>query len=159
MNLKSLGFLGFIIANLLPIQPGFANFPLSIISLQFPKAVDRGAPKATSGAGTRGKSCLLANEHLIALTPTQESTTVSANPTFFVYIPKSQAEKGDFVLVDGKGKDVYVSTIDLPSTQRRKLGYPLESQFLEKKYAKNSRTDHSSRRNRKRKARSLTESP
>jgi hypothetical protein len=115
MNLKSLGFLGFIIANLLPIQPSFANFPLSIISLQFPKAVDRGAPKATSGAGTRGKSCLLANENLIALTPTQESTTVSASPTFFVYIPKSQAEKGDFVLVDAKGKDVYVSTIDLPS--------------------------------------------
>jgi len=46
---------------------------------------------------------------------TQESVTISANPTFFVYIPKSQAEKGDFVLVDGKGKDVYVSTIDLPN--------------------------------------------
>ncbi len=118
MNIKSSGFLGLMIATLIPIEISVANsnnFPLKV-SLQFPTTVNRGAPRATSGAGTRGKSCLLDNENLIALIPNQQEViTISTNPTFFIYLPKSQAQHGDFILVDAKGKDIYLSNVKLPN--------------------------------------------
>lgn len=49
MNLKSLGFLGFIIANLLPIQPGLANFPHPLLVCNFPKRLIEAHPRQQAG--------------------------------------------------------------------------------------------------------------
>lgn len=109
-----IGIIGLMVGILTPFQSVLAEFPSYQISLKFPQASDRGAPVATSGAGTRGDNCLLNEEKLMALVPSQETSTVSANPSFYVYVPKSQGKTGDFTLVDAKGNDVYLASLSLP---------------------------------------------
>ena len=100
--------------------------------LEFPGgAGDVGQPESTIGAGTRGNGdCIARGEKpLTALMPTHNntSTTVSANPTLFAYIPKTTAQEGELVIVDDEGEEVYstyfgvqsrsgVIKLNLPST-------------------------------------------
>ncbi|GAC1466289.1 MAG: DUF928 domain-containing protein [Chamaesiphon sp.] len=88
------------------------------ISLQFP-VENRGAPTSTTGAGTRGASCTEeGNIPLTALMPTRKNagTTVSPNPTFFWYVPKTAAQSAEFVVVDDRGNAVYRTNLDLSHT-------------------------------------------
>ncbi|MEB3310125.1 MAG: DUF928 domain-containing protein [Snowella sp.] len=115
MMSRSIGIFTLILGILIPVESVLSQALPNLVSLQFPKAADRGAPVATSGAGTRGENCLLNGEQLVALVPSSETSTVSANPTFYVYAPESQGKTGDFVLVDAKGNDVYVTSLTLPN--------------------------------------------
>lgn len=124
MVIKSLSILGIITGILTPMGVSLASLSPSIkhsvnppmqISLEFPPAPNRGGPESTAGGGTRGDTCTVGKTKLMALVPTKETTTVSANPTFFVYVPETKVKKGDFILVDEKRKEVYVSTIELPT--------------------------------------------
>lgn len=84
------------------------------LSLKFPTATERGAPATTSGAGTRGSHCL-GTERLQVVAPNLESLTTASNPHLFVYVPATGLQKGQVILVDGQGREVYESTVMLPS--------------------------------------------
>lgn len=96
---------------------------------------DIGSPAQTTGAGTRGTEACVSEEGkpLIPLMPAKKDTraeifnpskllfylpqkTAAASPTLFFYLPEHDAEKGDFVLVDEEGNDIYWSLFDLPDT-------------------------------------------
>ena len=79
---------------------------------------NRGTPATTEGAGTRGSSCIALSERnkLQPLIPTGNiGLTVSEHPTFFGYIPKSNATQGQFVLIDQNNQLVYRTSFALPS--------------------------------------------
>ncbi len=79
---------------------------------------NRGTPATTEGAGTRGGSCLPLSERnkLKPLIPTGNiGLTVSEHPTFFGYIPKSNAKLGEFVLRDRNNRLVYRTRFAIPS--------------------------------------------
>ena len=86
--------------------------------LDFP--ADIGAPQRTVGAGTRGgpESCLPGEKALpLSLMPTTNAdsgTTVSSNPAFFFYVPKTTAKTGEFLLVDDAWDEVYITEFELP---------------------------------------------
>ncbi|BFM38743.1 DUF928 domain-containing protein [Synechocystis sp. LKSZ1] len=84
------------------------------LSLKFPTSAERGAPTATSGAGTRGSSCLGPTQ-LQVIAPEVESLTTTSNPHLFVYVPTTTLEEGQVLLVDAQGREVYESTVKLPS--------------------------------------------
>lgn len=96
---------------------------------------DIGSPAQTTGAGTRGPEACVSQEGkpLIPLMPAKKDSrsrifnpsgllfylpqkTAAASPTLFFYVPEHNAQKGDFVLVDEEGNDVYWSLFDLPDT-------------------------------------------
>ncbi|HEY9872893.1 MAG TPA: DUF928 domain-containing protein [Candidatus Obscuribacterales bacterium] len=63
--------------------------------------------------------CILGNKSLTALipvTPERLALTISSRPTFFFYIPRTNAKNADFSLQDDKGKVVYKTTLKLPQT-------------------------------------------
>lgn len=68
--------------------------------------------------GTRRDDCVVGGKALKALIPaTGEKTalTVAADPTFFVYIPKTGAQEAEFVLVDTSNDSVvYQTRVRLP---------------------------------------------
>lgn len=127
---KSLQSLGVTTAFLLPILGIVSNLTPPVlaqsigssmeISLQFPKTGNVGAPR-TMGGGTRGRSCVT-NESgelsLTALMPTRSNIgkTVTDSPMFSMYIPETTAESGEFVLIDEEGNEVFLETVDLPTT-------------------------------------------
>ncbi|MBG0746103.1 DUF928 domain-containing protein [Planktothrix agardhii 1029] len=88
--------------------------------LHFPPAPDGDGPVSTAGGGTRGgetlsvSECGLGNTKMTALVPSQKTLTVSARPTFFVYVPESKVKTGEFVLINKEGKDVYKTVVQLP---------------------------------------------
>lgn len=124
MVMKSLSILSLATAILAPVGVSLASVSPSAnpsfnppvqISLEFPPAPNRGKPESTAGGGTRGGTCMVGKTKLMALVPDKKTSTVSASPTFYVYIPETQVKKGDFVLVDKEGNDVYATTIELPT--------------------------------------------
>lgn len=124
MVIKSLSLLGIITGMLTPMGVSLASLSPSVnhsfnppmqISLEFPPAPNRGGPESTAGGGTRGDTCTVGKTKLMPLVPTKETSTVSANPTLFVYVPETKVKTGDFVLVDQKGKEVHASKIELPT--------------------------------------------
>lgn len=125
--ISTVGILGMSVASV----PGeafgmFANSPVAVetpthsteISLEFPPTDNRGAPR-TGGGGTRssGNSCV--NKEGIPLTPLMPtrdnvSKTVKNNPTMYWFAPETTAKTGEFVLLDGKGNEVYYTRFNLP---------------------------------------------
>ncbi|HEY9651265.1 MAG TPA: DUF928 domain-containing protein [Coleofasciculaceae cyanobacterium] len=88
------------------------------ISLRFPQTRDRGAPDRTVGAGVRSgeNSCVTAKKPLAALVPMNNMwTTVSDNPTLFLYIPQTGATSAELLIVDDQNKDVYWTSLNLQS--------------------------------------------
>lgn len=76
---------------------------------------DRGLPGRREGGGTRG-GCVLTQPTLTAMIPSQNfGATVEEYPTFFWYVPQTNATTAEFVLLDGN-RTVYETTIDLPKT-------------------------------------------
>ncbi|NEP00621.1 MAG: DUF928 domain-containing protein [Symploca sp. SIO2E9] len=90
------------------------------VSLNFP-VEGVGQPEGGSaGGGVRGvrPSCVKGEIPLRALTPRSSSVekTHSANPSFFVYVPQTQAKSGEFVVYDDFGNQVYLATVELNDT-------------------------------------------
>jgi hypothetical protein len=88
------------------------------VSLTFPPTEDVGAPSRTAGAGKRSATCVKEGSiPLTALTPNNNvATTVSANPTLFWYVPETQAESAEFVVVDDRENEIYQTTLALRHT-------------------------------------------
>lgn len=132
MVIKSVGFLSLVLGILLPTAASLAittsrigikhpvNVPMEI-SLQFPPAPKGDGPVSTAGGGTRGgdtlsaSECGIGNTKMTALVPSQKTLTVSAHPTFFIYVPESKVKTGEFVLINQQGKDVYNTVVQLPA--------------------------------------------
>lgn len=100
-----------------PLSPDLKINPSWEVAQTF-RPPNRGAPAATEGAGTRGSTCLALSERnkLKPLIPTENiGLTVSEQPTFFGYIPKSDAKLGEFLLKDRNNRLVYRTNFALPS--------------------------------------------
>ncbi|HEY9609101.1 DUF928 domain-containing protein [Allocoleopsis sp.] len=84
------------------------------VSIKFPRT-PVGSPRSSIGGATRSPiSCLRSNSTLIVLSPQSNViTTVSAQPTFFWYIPKTPAKSAKFVVSDQQGQLVYQTTLTL----------------------------------------------
>jgi hypothetical protein len=81
---------------------------------------DRGIPGRIEGGGTRGPCPVNPSDRLTALSPeTNAALTVSAYPTFFVYVPENYTQKQvNFnlaVYVDGNTKEVYKTNFTTPA--------------------------------------------
>lgn len=132
MVIKSVGFLSLVLGILLPTAASLAittsrigikppvNTPMQI-SLQFPPAPKGDGPVSTAGGGTRtgdtlsASQCGIGNTKMTALVPSQNTLTVSAHPTFFIYVPESKVKTGEFVLINQQGKDVHNTMVQLPA--------------------------------------------
>ena len=124
-------FLGILAIAIAPTLVGFSNWhPWSPssgngqeIGLQFPPTSgSRGAPKTTTGGGTRsdGTSCLMVQEGevpLVALMPNRENEgqTATDTPTLYWYVPQTTATEGEFVVIDSEDNELYQTTFALPS--------------------------------------------
>jgi hypothetical protein len=91
----------------------FASMATTALAQYVPP--DRGLPGRREGGGTRG-GCALTQPTLTALIPSQNfGATVQEHPTFFWYVPQTNATTAEFVLMDGN-QTVYETTIALPKT-------------------------------------------
>lgn len=110
-----------IISSLLFPSFGMAALPRPevLISIKFPPPSGRGAPARTAGGGTRNGEvkCTEGKIPLTALMPTRQNVdiTISANPTFFIYVPQTTAKQAEFVIVDEQGNDIYVGEFNIPA--------------------------------------------
>ncbi|HEY9703643.1 MAG TPA: DUF928 domain-containing protein [Allocoleopsis sp.] len=87
-----------------------------ILISQF-KAPSVGAPPTTSGGGTRARICTTNQERPDPVTLTKiMPLTTSDTPAFLVYLPENTAKKGEFVLKDAQGDDVYRFDVTLPKS-------------------------------------------
>ncbi|EDZ95683.1 protein of unknown function DUF928 [Limnospira maxima CS-328] len=99
--------------------------PLSMTTaLEFPQGPSRQPPQSTAGGGTRGNATTMVDgtcdnnsDFLIPLLPIgyEVLKTASPNPTFFLYVPKTKAEKAEFLVLDSQGRDVYVGSFATPA--------------------------------------------
>jgi len=72
-----------------------------LLSLTFPPTQNVGAPARTIGGGQRGTCFKKDNIPLTPLTPSNNLvTTVSANPSLFLYVPKTEAKSAEFKLAE-----------------------------------------------------------
>lgn len=90
-----------------------------LVSLEFPPGPNRQPPRSTQGAGVRGKVCVVKQETkpLTALMSNRDNQTktIAAQPTFFVYVPENNAKTGEFVIRDEQGKPIAVEQIPINS--------------------------------------------
>ncbi|MCL6434766.1 MAG: DUF928 domain-containing protein [Leptolyngbyaceae cyanobacterium HOT.MB2.61] len=86
------------------------------LSLSF-KAPRRGAPTSTAGGATRG-TCMSGTQMPTPLTPKEGlGLTFSERPSFFVYVPQSQTQTAEFLLLSEDDTEiVYQTTFTLPAT-------------------------------------------
>lgn len=88
------------------------------VSINFPRT-PVGAPRRAMGGGTRGGGPTSEASHssyLTVLSPQDNViTTISAQPTLFWYIPKTQAKSAKFVVYDNQGQLFYQTTVALQS--------------------------------------------
>lgn len=86
-------------------------------AITFPPTQPRGAPARTVGGGQRGGgvSCLNSNPPLTALAPDNNVvTTVSANPSLFVYVPKTELKSAELVILEANTlQKVYQTKVDI----------------------------------------------
>jgi len=133
------------------LKPGFQ------ISLKFPQAAKVGAPPRTTGTGARKAPCDFKDFHsqqisetvdesqipLTALAPENNVvTTLAANPTVYVYIPKTIKKIAEFRVIDiNTEKIVYETTfplvksagimkVSMPKTVNIEPGNKYQWQFL-----------------------------
>lgn len=84
------------------------------VSVAFPQASDRGAPPRSRGAGTRGPGCSQeAGEiPLTALMPANNvATTIAANPTVYLYVPKRDNKNAEFAVFDLTERKIVYETV------------------------------------------------
>ncbi len=98
-------------------SPQQASIPQKI-SVKFPRTTRRGSPRRTVGGGTRAAQCfniLEGKTPPTVLMPTNSfGKTVVANPTIYVYVPKTDATSAKFVLQDEKRNEIYQQEFQLP---------------------------------------------
>jgi Domain of Unknown Function (DUF928) len=87
------------------------------ISVNFPNT-KAGAPVSTGGGGRRGNGCAARSQTpLTALMPKdQVGTTLDPNPTLYAYLPETNAQALELVVVDSKGNYVYSQEFDSPKS-------------------------------------------
>ena len=118
-----MGILAVVLSPALVTLSGFSSVRAQshrgeLVALNFPAAPRNiGGPRSTAGGGVRGngnETCIQGESPLTPLMPTHDIVkTVTPNPEFFMFVPKNSAKSGEFVIVDGNGNDVYLSTFDL----------------------------------------------
>ncbi len=91
------------------------------VSLTYPPVDNnRGTLSRTAGGAQRGvanSSCIQGNTPLTVLAPSNNViTTVSGNPTLFLYVPQTTAKSAQFVVSDAKGNEVYLTSLALTGT-------------------------------------------
>lgn len=124
---------------LLPLLVGLSiglswGFPSQVQAGPF-KAPNIGTPTATAGGATRSGTCVAGKTSLIALVPLDEKQpsvgnrtnndrhagriglTTKERPTFFVYLPATNAQTAEFILKDVDEEDVYRTSIPLSGQQ------------------------------------------
>jgi hypothetical protein len=116
-----------VIFSSLPVGLRAQPYPEWKVSLEFPEEQNVGQPPNTAGAGTRTDFCPNENpEGKMPLTglmprnpltnrPVNQTLTVAANPTFFVYVPETTAESVKFWLFDDQDNKVYETSLQLPT--------------------------------------------
>jgi len=121
-----------VIFSSLPVGLRAQPYPEWKVTLQIPEEQNVGQPASTAGAGTRASSfCPLDKKEgkmpLTGLMPignklnqetrvaTNQTLTVAANPTFFVYVPETTAEFAEFLLLDDQDNKVYETSLQLPT--------------------------------------------
>src|SRR5919202_2573140 len=84
------------------------------VSIKFPRT-PVGSPRSSVGGATRGdRPTSLRTTSLTVLSPQSNVvTTVSAQPTFFWYIPQTQAKSAEFVVYDNQEQPLYQTTLAL----------------------------------------------
>ncbi len=90
-----------------------------LVSVTFPPTDNRGAPARTAGAGQRSVNlqCASSQLPLTVLAPADNvGTTVSARPSLFWYVPQTQAKSAEFIVFEGRDKEVYRTTLVLDGT-------------------------------------------
>ncbi len=125
-SLQSMGIVTGVLSSVVLIFTGLQpqlsaqSYPDGRVSLTFPPSQNRGRPGRTVGGGTRSPlpSCTDRNDtSLTALMPESNlGFTVSANPTFFFYVPKNTAESAEFTVLDEESKQIYQTTFALANT-------------------------------------------
>jgi len=128
MNLqKYTQFVNKLAIRLLPLLTIFYGIPLNShalqasipqqVSVKFPRTTGRGAPKRTVGGGSRAHQCFKILEGKTpptVLMPTNSfGKTVLANPTLYVYVPKTDATLAKFILQDDKQNEIYQQAFKL----------------------------------------------
>jgi hypothetical protein len=115
-----------VIFSSLPVGLRAQPYPEWKVSLEFPEEQNVGQPASTVGAATR-TSCSEDNkEGKMPLTglmprnpltnrPVNQTLTVAANPTFFVYVPETTAKSAEFWLFDDQDNKVYETSLQLPT--------------------------------------------
>ncbi|NER06639.1 MAG: DUF928 domain-containing protein [Okeania sp. SIO3C4] len=92
-------------------------------AVTFPPTASRGAPSRTRGAGSRGPCNPIIKQELSNLTAVVPEnnigTTVSPNPTVYLYVPKSSKRKAEFALFDWTNRirePIYKIGVSLPES-------------------------------------------
>jgi len=124
-----------VIFSSLPVGLRAQPYPEWKVSLQFPVEQGIGQPGGGAiGGGTRSSGSCFKNqqnqEGKMPLTglmpirnelnkrirvPANQTLTVAANPTFFVYVPETTAKSAEFLLSDEQDNEVYRTTLRLPT--------------------------------------------
>jgi hypothetical protein len=93
------------------------GFPTSTLaqSIRFNAPSTLGAPGNREAGAVRSAVCTTSERGLLALLPeTNLGLTTEAHPTFYVYLPPSTAEVGEFALYqDGTNELVYTKSFDI----------------------------------------------
>ncbi|NEP03964.1 MAG: DUF928 domain-containing protein [Okeania sp. SIO2G4] len=92
-------------------------------AVTFPPTTSRGAPSRTRGAGSRGPCNPIIKQELSNLTAVVPEnnigTTVSPNPTVYLYVPQSSKRKAEFALFDWTNRvrePIYKVGVSLPQS-------------------------------------------
>lgn len=120
-----------VIFSSLPVGLRAEPYPEWQVSLKFPVSGSIGQPEdGTVSGGIRGHCFEKDKENQIHLTalmpirnklnhlieiPANQTLTVAANPTFFVYVPETTAKSAEFLLLDEQNNQVYETTLELPT--------------------------------------------
>jgi hypothetical protein len=120
-----------VIFSSLPVGLRAQPYPEWKVIVQVPEDQNVGQPPSTAGAGTRSDFCREDNKEgkmpLTGLMPirnklnqetrvaTNQTLTVAANPTFFVYVPENTAKFAEFWLFDDQDNKVYETRLELPT--------------------------------------------
>jgi len=122
-----------VLAESQPVNSFVNNVVSSSLTIGFSSPPTEGEPKESGTIGTRG-GCLADESLSPSLTPLTPGTvqglmenqetvdehptlTVSEHPSFFVYVPKTSATTGEFILTNQQGtQEIHHALVTLPET-------------------------------------------
>jgi hypothetical protein len=131
-----------VIFSSLPVGLRAQPYPEWKVSLQFPVEQGIGQPGGGAiGGATRGSCSKKNQQNQMPLTglmpirnelnkrirvPANQTLTVAANPTFFVYVPETTAKSVEFLLFNEQDQvnEVYQTTLQLPTAPSSSVSTP-----------------------------------